>query len=108
MLLNNNFLDVVLNANVDFYYASFRHLNDEICDALLKRSIELGDYPYKVANLFNSFNISYKLKTLDNWPYSTDFLYSILMLDEPEVVQKIISNYEIDLSDQKINLERFF
>lgn len=108
LLLNNNFLDVVLNANVDFYHASFRHLNDEICDALLKRSIELGDYPYKVANLFNSFNISYKLKTLDNWPYSTDFLYSILMLDEPEVVQKIISNYEIDLSDQKINLERFF
>ena len=53
-----------------------------------------------------NMNLDYKLKKLDSWNYSTEILYAILKYDsEPAVIQKIITNYNIDLLNYDKNTE---
>ena len=75
---------------------------------MLKRCIELNKSPNIIAELFSYFDTSYKLSVLSNWPYSNELLYYVLKIDEPSVVQKIISTYNIDLLSHDIDLRMFF
>ena len=108
LFLNSSFLDVVLATDISYYYATLYSLRDDVCDKMLKRCIELDKDTFMFAKLFSYFDIKYKLKVLDNWPYSTDSLYELLKIDDPQVVQKIISTYNIDLLSHGINLISFF
>lgn len=108
LLLNISFLDMFLNSNLSYYYASLHNLNYDVYNNMLKRSAELNIKPDIIAKLFSYFNTSYKLSVLSNWPYSNELLYLILKIDEPAVVQKIISTYNIDLLSHDIDLRSFF
>lgn len=108
LFLNSSFLDIVLDTDISYYYATLCNLEDDVCDKMLKRCIELDKSSVMFAKLFSYFDMKYKLKVLDNWPYSTESLYELLKMDEPQVVQKIISTYNIDLLSHDINLISFF
>ena len=108
LFLNDSFLDVFLNSDLSWYYASLKKFDFAIYDKMLKRSIELNQSPEVTARLFSYFNTEYKLKALSNWSYSVELLYCILKIDEPEVVQKIISTYNINLLSYDIDLRKFF
>ena len=108
LLLNINFLDVILNSDISYYYASFNNLSHEVYNEILKRSIDLNKDNDFISNLFSYFNVEYKLDVLNNWPYSYELLYYILRKDEAIVIQKIISTYNIDLLSDDIDLRSFF
>ena len=108
LLLNESFLDMFLNSDISYYYASLSNLNYDVYNNMLKRSAELNISPNIIAKLFSYFNTSYKLSILSNWPYSNELLYYILKVDNPSVVQKIISTYNIDLLSHDIDLRSFF
>lgn len=108
LLLNINFLDVILNSDISYYYASFNNLSHEVYNEILKRSVELNKDNDFISNLFSYFNVEYKLDVLNNWPYSYELLYYILRKDEAIVIQKIISTYNIDLLNDDIDLRSFF
>ena len=108
LLLNTNFLDVLLNSDISYYYASFNNLSHEVYNEILKRSVELNKDNDFISKLFSYFNVGYKLNILNNWPYSYQLLYCILRKDEAIVIQKIISTYNIDLLSDDIDLRSFF
>lgn len=108
LFLNISFLDMFLNSDISYYYASLNSLNYKAYNNILKRSVELNKSPNIIAQLFSYFNIIYKLNIISDWPYSNEVLYYILKIDAPSVVQKIISTYNIDLLSHDIDLRSFF
>jgi len=106
---NDKFLDMFLKTRLNYYYASLNQLNEETYDTILNKSISLNMDTSQIANLFSYFNINYKLKILDKWPYSTDLLYSVFKIDHDDsVLSKILNNYNIDLLSHDIDLKSFF
>lgn len=109
LLKNIDFLDVFLKTNLNLYYSNLKYLNDDTYDFILNRCIQLGFYSYKMADLFNDFKLEYKLKMLEQWPYSAELLYDVLKgTRDPKVINKIIHNYNIDLTSYNINISAFF
>ena len=88
---------------IDRFYALISELDFDTCIYLFNRSIIKG---YKTATLFSYFNDEYKEYIIDNCDYPIDLLYSILMCDNSIIKQKIINNFNLDLS--KLDLNRFF
>lgn len=88
--------------NPSSVYANIERLDYETSLYLFNRSIEQDK---DVAKLFGYLKKKYKEKIIDNWNYSEEILYSILMNEGSVLKQKIIDNFDIDLS--KINVERF-
>ena len=108
LLHNLSFLDLTLNTDIRNYYALLNNLDDETCDIILNRSIELNISLNDIGILFYYFKTSYQLKKLDNWQYSMDLIYFILSVSDVEVTQKILNNYNIDLTNDNIYLPAFF
>lgn len=108
LLQNINFLDMFLNTDISKYYAVLGNLNTKTYDAILKRCLELNKEPEFIAKLFSYFDTDYKLESLDTISDYRELLYCILKGDEVKVVEKIMQNYNIDLSSNDINLKRFF
>ncbi len=108
LLQNVNFLDMFLNTDITYYYASLGHLDFKTYNIILKRCIELNKDVDMIAKLFSYFNIDYKLNIIEEKILSQELIYNILKVDNPQVIQKIIENYNIDLLSHDINLQHFF
>ena len=60
-------------------------------------------------SFFLKLKIDVQLALLDDWPYSTDLLYSIINYSKVgSVINKIVNTYNIELDSPKINIEQFF
>ena len=60
-------------------------------------------------SFFFKLKIDVQLALLDDWPYSTDLLYSIINYSKVgSVINKIVNTYNIELDSPKINIEQFF
>lgn len=108
LLQNIDFLDVLLKTKISYYRESFKGLDTQTYDIILKRNIELDKDPWMIASLFSYFDTNYKLQALEHWKYSEELLYCVLKIDEPCIVNKIIDNYPIDLLKYDIGLKSFF
>lgn len=100
---NPKFLDLFLNTDLFYYYANISTLSRETCILLFEKCIEQNK---KAISLFRNYNINDKFAILDNWKYPTSLLYEILKIDESKVKQRIIDNFNIDLT--KLDLSSFF
>ena len=107
LLHNKDFLDIFLDSELSSYYATLENLNDDTYDLIIKTYIEIANSPSQIARLFSYFNTEYKLKVLDSWPYNKEILYELINYDETKIINKIINNYDIDLSNKIINLSSF-
>lgn len=104
-----HFLDDFLKTNFNSYYVSLKYLNDDTYDFILNRCLQLNLYYESIAELFTYFKLDYKLKKIENWPYSTELLYGVLnKADDVETINKIINTYNIDLTNHNINISLFF
>lgn len=103
---NGKFLEVFFKSDITYYYASLDNLDDETYDFMLEKYYGLNPSPENFARLFSYFNSNYKTKKLDNWKYGTDVLYYLVSEDSDLVVSKILNDFEIDLADNRINIER--
>ena len=101
---NEEFLKIFIESDITCYYASLRHLKDETYDHILDYVYNHEDDSYKLSMLFSYFSDSYKVNKIDNWKYGYNALYKIVNNDIPEVVNKIINNYNIDLSDPRLSI----
>ncbi|MBE6149529.1 MAG: hypothetical protein E7170_02260 [Firmicutes bacterium] len=109
LLKNTLFLDVFLNTHISTYYAVLNNLEPDTYDAIIKRCVELKKDSAFLTKLFDYFNLDYKLKKLDNWDLSTEMLYDLIKRTQHyEVIQKIISKHDIDLTEYNIDLSNFF
>ena len=107
LMKNISFIDVLLNSNILHFYSGLANLNNEACECIFKRGIELNSP--SLVKVFKYFNNNYKLNKIENWNESKDLLYEILKIEEnPLVIKKIINNHNIDLTNNNINLRYFF
>ncbi len=90
LLQNINFLNILLNTNINNYYASLNNLDNKTYNFILKKCLELNIDSNIIAQLFSYFNLDYKLEAIDKFNFSEELLYEILKKDEKEVIQKII------------------
>ena len=106
---NKLFVDTLLNSNLNECEVVFDRLDDYSSDIIINGYFEKNKYNDNFINLFKCFNLKYKLKKLENWEYSKDLLYEIIKnTKEAPIINKIITNYDIDLSNPKIVLRRLF
>lgn len=108
LLLNNNFLDILLSSDMSYFYATLRYLNNISCKNIIKRCVELNTDNRKIALIFSYFNVKHKLEILDNWSYPKEIIYYILNMDEAYIVQNIIKKFDIDLNNDIIDLSKLF
>lgn len=109
LLKNTLFLDVFLESNIRNYYAVLSDLGSDTYETIIKRAVELDKDSSFLAQLFDYFNLEYKLNKIDNWDLSTEMLYSLIKKTmHYEVIQKIISKHDIDLTEYNIDLSNFF
>ena len=108
VLKNGAFLEVMLNTNINWFYATLGTLDKEAYDAIINKAVSMNLNNSDIAELFSYFNIDYKLNKLDNWNYSNDLLYKIIKTDEPVVINKILNSFNIDLASPSINLGQLF
>ncbi len=60
-------------------------------------------------SFFFKLKIDVQLALLDDWPCSTDLLYSIINYSKVgSVINNIVNTYNIELDSPKINIEQFF
>ncbi len=107
LLQNDKFLQIFFSTDIYDYYASLRGLDHKTYDKLLNTCIELGKKDM-FASLLSYFDIEYQLSLIDNWSWDMDLLYSFFMVSSPEVKKKIIDNYDLDLTNPKINIFEIF
>ncbi len=101
---NERFLSIFLNSNIGSYYASMSGLSKETYDLILN-SIDVINNEKTFISLFSYFPIEYQLKLLDDWKYPNSLLYPILNKQNVPVINKILEKYNIDLSNDKLNIE---
>jgi len=101
---NQRFLKLFLNSNTNSYYASMNNLSTETYDLILN-TIDISNKEIKFITLFKYFPVEYQLKLLDSWPYPNDLLYNILNQQNVVVINKILEKYNIDLSNDKLDIE---
>lgn len=107
LLQNDAFLSILLNTDVDDYYAVMGGLSFETYDRILNECVEKNKNN-ESKKLFSFFSEEYKLKALDNWAYSTDLLYEAFKTYDEKVMIKILDNYDIDLLSHDIDLRMLF
>lgn len=105
---NNKFLDLFLNTDINYYYASLHSLDKSSYKKIIDRCIELNKDNYFIGELFSYFNKDYKLNTIENWPYSSDLLYEIFKKDLSVLGPKIMKSHDIDLDSHNISMEYVF
>jgi len=102
---NSEFLDVFFKTDFSYYYACLGNLQSETYDLILDKYLKLNPSAEDFAIFFSYFNKNYKLEKIKNWPYGIDTLYKIINVEDSGILAYIISNYNIDLSDRRINIE---
>lgn len=101
------FLNLFFKTDLSYYYANLNSMKDETYEVMINKYLSLNPSIKELVVFLSYFNKEYILKKLDNWPYGTDTLYELINLGKEEIVNKIIANYNIDLSDSRINIENF-
>lgn len=101
------FLNLFFKTDLSYYDANLKSMKDETYEVMINKYLSLNPSSKELREFLNYLNKEYILKKLDNWPYGTDALYELINLGEEEIVNKIIANYNIDLSDPRINIENF-
>ena len=104
---NEAFLNLFFKTDLSYYYANLNSLKDETYEVMINKYLSLNPSSKEQVVFLSYFNKEYILKKLDNWPYGTDDLYELINLGKVAIVSKIIANYNIDLSDSRINIEKF-
>lgn len=77
LFYNNSFLDLFLNTDILNYYLSLSVLEDNVCDLIIKRCIELNKDIDFIGTLVSYFNKDYLLKLVDRYDYPNDLVYEI-------------------------------
>ena len=109
LLKNDNFLDVLFTCDVSDFYAVLSSLSFDISDKMFKKYINIENDSYMVAKFFNYFSLDFKLKILDDFKYSQGLLCNIINLsNDTSIIQKVLDRYNIDLSDDRLNLSNLF
>jgi len=101
---NQRFLNIFLNSNISSYCASMNSLSTEVYDLILN-SIDTISNETTFVNLFSYFPVEYQLKLLDAWTYPHDLLYNIINKQNVVVTKKILEKYNIDLANDKLDIE---
>lgn len=97
------FIDTASNYNFNLYI-----LNNATCNTLFEKIVNKNVEPRTIARVLNMFDQNYILDSLDNWNYSKDILYELINYAQPSVINKIINNFDIDLSHEGINIALLF
>ena len=108
ILQNNTFLDMLFERKFDFYYLPHNGLTEATYNFIINKAMKLNIDTIYFAQMFRNFSIDYKLKILDDWPFNEEYLYKIIENDELSVINKIFSQYRIDLTKHNINLYNLF
>lgn len=102
---NEEFLDIFFKTDISYYYACLSELSNETYDVMIDHYSKLNPDSSQFARFLSYINVNYKLKKLDNWPFDIDILYKLINIEDYEIVNKILANYNIDLSDNRINID---
>lgn len=100
---NQEFLKIFLNSNITSYYASMGNLTKETYNLILN-SIDPINQETMFVNLFSYFPIEFQLSLLETWSYPNDLLYGIINKQNVVVTNKILEKYNIDLSNDKLDI----
>lgn len=101
---NQEFLKIFLNSNISSYYASMGNLTKETYNLILN-SIDPINQEIMFVNLFSYFPIEFQLSLLESWSYPNDLLYGIINKQNVVVTNKILEKYNIDLSNDKLDIK---
>ena len=104
LFYNNSFLDLFLNTDISNYYLSLSVLDDNVCDLIIKRCIELNKDIDFIGTLVSYFNKDYLLKLVDRFDYPNDLVYEIFKKRTDLVGAKIIEKFNIDLLSHDISI----
>lgn len=109
LLKNINFLDVLLTSNINKFYNSLKNLDDDTYELILNRCIELSIDENVFARLFTFFSSDFKLKIIESKMLNLSIVINILNRTYDEkIVKKILDTYNIELTDEKVNVSGLF
>lgn len=109
VLQNKDFLDIILNSNIKDYYSVLKDLEIKTYEDMIQRSIELNKSEDTISRLLTFFSTEAKLSIIENKILNKNIVIGILNKSyDPKVIQKILDTYDIDLSDQKVNVANLF
>jgi len=99
------FLKVFFDSDLTYFYASLNDLDDQTYDVMIEEYRKRGPEPEKFSRFFSYLKDDYKLKKIDDWSYGEDALYNLINVDRPMIAAKIIDKFNINLSDERLNLD---
>ena len=105
---NENYMSAFFKCDISNFYAILKGLKDETYELILKSCTSNLSTLDHLDELISYFSKDYKLKLVQNWPYSMDHLYKLinsLGYFEIDILDTILTKYNIDLSSPKINLQ---
>lgn len=109
-LLNNmDFVDVMLSSKISDYYSAFKLLNSEICKTIFKRALDTNVKQETIARLFTFFSTESKLGILKENKLEQELIMTIFNKShDSKIVQTILDTYNLDLTNQQINVRLLF
>ena len=109
LLKNMDFIDLILTSDINRLYAVMSDLDFISYENLLNRSIELNLSTDVIARLFNFFDKDFKLAKIKNKQLNQDLIITIFnKCYDAELINDILENYNIDLTNENINVTLLF
>ena len=102
---DTTFLDLFFKTDLSYYYACLNNMDYKTYDIMIDKYLKQNPSPKDFAVFLSYLDKEYVLKKLDNWSYGIEVLYELINTSNHTIICKIIANYNIDLSDERINIE---
>jgi hypothetical protein len=109
LLQNTDFLDILLSSNINKFYAVLKDLDTKTYEVMLNRCIQLNIDENTISRLFTFFSDEFKLQVIKNKTLNISLIVNIFNKSHnSKIVQEILNTYDIDLTNEKVNVISLF
>ena len=109
LLQNMDFIDLIITSNINRYYALLKDLDNKTYEIILNRCMSLNIDDNTLSRLFTFFSNEFKLKVIEKKLLNKDIIIKVFNKSHnPQILEKILSTYDMDLTDEKINISLLF
>ena len=109
LLQNIDFIDLIISSNINKYYALLKDLDNKTYETILNRCIQLNIDDNTLSRLFTIFSNEFKLYVIERKLLEKNIIIKVFNKSHnPQIVEKILNTYDIDLTNESVNVSLLF
>ena len=109
LLENEEFIEILLKCDKLKIFKELKKISVTSSDNIIRKCIKDKMPKEEILKLLKILNPEYQIKALDRYKLTYDDIHKFLGFNPPmNVIKKIFNKYNVDLSNNRINIDKFF